>query len=168
MFHSGRDIFSVSKKNFASRPAWGYEFWKPQNAFSTPLAFKVHFCYRFTPKPLFSTPQAFKGCFYAMFGDNFACEICFSSFVLDMRLSNCAFEFCFCFLLCNSAFEFCFWILLFNSALQFCFWILRCNSAFQFCFAILLLNSGLQFCFAILLLNSASNNRRYRGSLFGL
>ena len=104
IFHSGRDIFRCSKKNFASRPAWGYEFWKPQNAFSTPLAFKVHFCYRFTPKPLFSTPQAFKGCFYAMFGDNFACEICFSSFVLDMRLSNCVFELCF---LSFSRFTFC-------------------------------------------------------------
>ena len=73
-----------------------------------------------------------------MFGDNFAREICFSSFVLDMRLSNCAFEFCFCFLLCNSALEFCFRILLFNSAFEFCFAILLV----YFCFACSEVDSG--------------------------
>ena len=127
---------------------------------STPLAFNVHLCYRFIPKPPFSTPQAFKGCVQAMFGDNSACETCFLSFVLDVRFSNSALGICFwillcLILLCNSAFGFCFAILLFNSALQFCFWILLRNSAFQksafeFCFSILLLNSAFRFCFATL------------------
>ncbi len=61
-FRSGH--FSLLKKKFASRPAWGYKFWKPQNVFLTPLAFKVHFCYCFIQRPLFSTPQAFNAHFF--------------------------------------------------------------------------------------------------------
>ena len=53
-------FFRRQQKKCASRPAWRCQFWKPQNVFLTPQAFKVHFCYRFIPKPLFSTPQAFK------------------------------------------------------------------------------------------------------------